>query len=325
MKYEIIQGDCLNELPKIKEKSVNLLLVDPPYYKTRGEFDFIWEAFDDYLEDVEKWAIACKRLLTDNGSLLWFGSAKNIAYTQVILDKYFSLINNLVWDKGSFMGLEKSKGLRSFAPCTERVLFYGNDFDVNSLDEIMFNDSHFSKIKNYLKSEKEKVKRHFGFSSKEFNNYTLKLGCSTTPYKNWFCNTGYWEMATETMYKKLQVSGFFQKPYPELRQEYEELRRPFDNFKNLQEVLRFSNEKSHKYKHPTKKPVGLIQALIETTTRKGDLVVDPFMGSGTTGKCCVITDRDFIGVEIDSEHYKEAFDRIKKAKQKKDRILTFDF
>ena len=110
-----------NNLP---DKCANLIIADPPYYKVKGEFDFIWKTFDDYLADVEKWAIECKRVLADNGTLFWYGSAKNIAYAQIIFDQHFTLINNLVWNKGSFMGLEESEGLRSFAPCTERILMY---------------------------------------------------------------------------------------------------------------------------------------------------------------------------------------------------------
>jgi site-specific DNA-methyltransferase (adenine-specific) len=298
-----------NDLP---DKCAQLIISDPPYYKVKGEFDFIWKTFDDYLADVEKWAIECKRVLADNGTLLWYGSAKNIAYAQIIFDKHFNLINNLVWNKGYFMGLEESEGLRSFAPCTERILMYSNDFDVNSLDEIMFNPDNFKSIKEYLKGEKFKVMNNFNFTSKQFNEYTLKLGCSTTPYKNWFCNTGFWEMATEKMYNKLQISGFFQKPYEELRKEYEELRkeyeeqrRPFNNVFNLQEVLNFSNEQSKtgaKYDHDTVKPEMLTRALILTCSRKNDLVVVPFAGSGTECAMSKKEGRDFWGCDIEKKY-----------------------
>jgi len=62
-----------NTLP---DKSVQLLIADPPYFEVKGSFDFVWKSFDDYLKDVEKWAIECKRLLADNGTLLWYGNSK---------------------------------------------------------------------------------------------------------------------------------------------------------------------------------------------------------------------------------------------------------
>jgi DNA modification methylase len=142
-------GDWLNN--QLPDKSVQLIIADPPYFQVKGDFDFVWKTFDDYLADVERWAIECKRLLADNGTLFWYGHAKNIAYAQIIFDKHFNLINNLVWDKGSFMGLEESEGLRSFAPCTERILMYGSNIhDITGLefikDEYWGEMSPFSKI-----------------------------------------------------------------------------------------------------------------------------------------------------------------------------------
>lgn len=62
--------------------------------------------------------------------------------------------------------------------------------------------------------------------------------------------------------------------------------------------------------HPTQKPVSLIEKLILLVTDKGDTVIDPFMGSGTTGEACVHLGRKFIGIEIDKENYSIARNRI---------------
>ena len=61
-----------NTLP---DKCAKLIIADPPYFEVKGEFDFIWASFADYLADVQKWAIECKRILADNGSLFWYGHA----------------------------------------------------------------------------------------------------------------------------------------------------------------------------------------------------------------------------------------------------------
>ena len=116
-----------NDLP---DKCANLIIADPPYFETKGDFDFVWKTFDHYLSDVEKWAIECKRLLAENGTLYWFGGSKRIAYTQVIFDKYFGLVNSLVWEKAEADGLFGSTGseqLRSYPNSTERILMYSND------------------------------------------------------------------------------------------------------------------------------------------------------------------------------------------------------
>jgi site-specific DNA-methyltransferase (adenine-specific) len=53
--------------------------------------------------------------------------------------------------------------------------------------------------------------------------------------------------------------------------------------------------------HPTQKPIGLMRALVEVTAPSGGTVLDPFMGSGTTGVACVKLGRKFIGIEKDTE------------------------
>jgi site-specific DNA-methyltransferase (adenine-specific) len=95
----IVNADWLEAAKKIPDKSIQLIIADPPYYEVKGDFDFVWATFEDYLKDVELWAKECKRLLADNGTLFWYGHAKKIAYTQVIFDKYFNLENSLVWEK----------------------------------------------------------------------------------------------------------------------------------------------------------------------------------------------------------------------------------
>jgi site-specific DNA-methyltransferase (adenine-specific) len=62
--------------------------------------------------------------------------------------------------------------------------------------------------------------------------------------------------------------------------------------------------------HPTQKPLKLMELLIELTTRENQVVLDPFMGSGTTGVACKNLDRDFIGIELNEEYFKIAEKRI---------------
>ena len=66
-------------------------------------------------------------------------------------------------------------------------------------------------------------------------------------------------------------------------------------------------------KHPTEKPIDLMRVFIENSSNENDLVLDPFMGSGTTGVACINTNRNFIGVELDEQYFKIAQDRIKQA------------
>lgn len=65
--------------------------------------------------------------------------------------------------------------------------------------------------------------------------------------------------------------------------------------------------------HPTQKPVRVMEWCLALFTQPGDLVLDPFMGSGTTGVACVRTGRRFIGIEIDPTYYAIAQRRITEA------------
>lgn len=64
------------------------------------------------------------------------------------------------------------------------------------------------------------------------------------------------------------------------------------------------------WKHPTIKPINIIQQLIINSSMPGDLVLDPFMGSGTTAVAAFKQGRRFIGFELNEEYYKSSLDRI---------------
>lgn len=64
--------------------------------------------------------------------------------------------------------------------------------------------------------------------------------------------------------------------------------------------------------HPNAKPTELPQAFIEAITQRSEIVLDPYMGSGTTGIACIRTGRLFLGVEIDPHYFDIAVDRIKR-------------
>jgi len=64
-------------------------------------------------------------------------------------------------------------------------------------------------------------------------------------------------------------------------------------------------------KHPTQKPIQLVERCIIASTNPGDTVLDPFLGSGTTGVACIRTGRKCVGIELDENHAKLAVERAK--------------
>lgn len=83
--------------------------------------------------------------------------------------------------------------------------------------------------------------------------------------------------------------------------------RSYDWFSDIQLVKNVSKQK---YNHPCPVPVKLMERIILLTTNEGDLVVDPFMGSGTTGVACLNTNRRFVGFEVDMDYFDMAAERL---------------
>jgi DNA modification methylase len=305
-----------NDLP---DKCAKLIIADPPYYKVKGDFDFIWKTFDDYLKDVEKWAIECKRILADNGTLLWYGDAKNIAYAQIIFDKHFNLLNSIVWENTNDhkQQIRFNEDLRTFAPLTERILVYEQRGQKTG-GEIVF--EQFLKPKNpfskYLKIEFKKAK----VTNKEIAKlFPSRTGGLTGCVSNWLNGDN---VITEEQYLKvrdylnnkylLKPYEELRKEYEELRKEYEELRRPFNNSLHLGDVIRLPNYETSDYDHDTIKPEKLTRILITTCSRENDLVVVPFAGSGTECAMSAKEKRPFVGYEITEKHAKMSQERANK-------------
>jgi site-specific DNA-methyltransferase (adenine-specific) len=67
--------------------------------------------------------------------------------------------------------------------------------------------------------------------------------------------------------------------------------------------------------HPTQKPLALMRDLVRDFTQPGDVVLDPFMGSATTGVACLEEGRRFLGIEHDPRTFQIACDRMATAAQ----------
>lgn len=82
-----------------------------------------------------------------------------------------------------------------------------------------------------------------------------------------------------------------------------------NNIGGSKTVHQFQNIIGNKV-HPTEKPVDLIRFYIENSSSENDLVLDPFMGSGSAGEAALSSGRNFIGFELDEEYFEIAKNRI---------------
>jgi len=298
-----------NNLP---DKCADLIIADPPYFEVKGKFDFIWNSFDDYLKDVEKWAVECKRILKDNGTLFWYGDAKKIAYSQIIIDKYFGLLSNVtvhIYDRQT--NKIKKEDARSFINTTERILMYSNEINRTGLEEIKLDINNFKPLRDYF----EFLQKNIIATKKEVLE---KVGQVADHCFRW--GSTQWDLPTKETYNKLielfhidKIKGF--KEYEELRREYEELRRIFNPKEQYKmDVLRFSQEghKTGKFEHDTVKPEKLTRVLIQTCSKKGQTLVVPFAGSGTECAMGIKEGLDIFGFDIEPKYCEMANKRIEK-------------
>jgi site-specific DNA-methyltransferase (adenine-specific) len=305
----LILGDCL-EVMKTLDR-VDCVIADPPYFEIKGGFDYIWDSFDNYLVDVDKWANQLNSLLKETGTLYWFGDEKNIAYSQVIFDKYLGLLNSLVWykidKKGGMFGSAGGDTVRSFPICTERLLMYSKD--KYNLTTCVF------EIRDYIRNEIIKSKGKLVLKDVNAALGTATNGGGVASACLSLAKTEP-TMFTKEMYQKLQAWCF-----PELRRDYEELRREFNNHLNLTEVLEFKCEVGGNAIHPTLKPINLIKALVGTSTKPNQTILDPFMGSGTTLVACAKMGRKGIGIELDEDYFEIACKRVEEAYKSPDLFI----
>ena len=318
---KIFNEDCLETMKRIDDKSINLIIADFPYFEVKGEFDFIWKSFDEFLE----WVVVCakefKRILTDNGSLYVYGHAKKIAYKQIIFDKYFNLENNLKWYKTDCQTRIGFESFNSYPPVTEHILFYSNEVEMTGLQTINNDQELYKFIRDYFKEQRNLTNLSYKeINEKCFNTASNGGGMASnilTSYKDG------WTFPTQEKYEALQKIGICKKPYvllrkeyEDLRKEYEDLRRPFNNKYRLDDVLMYAQEVhiTGKYDHPTQKPPKLSRALIETSTKKGDLVYIPFGGSGVEVEQCQILGLDWITGDLEKKYCDMIENRVKNAK-----------
>lgn len=313
---QIINAGCLDILRQLPDKCIDLVLTDPPYFGVvKNDWDNQWKDIAEFQKWVGEIGREIHRVLKDNGSFYWFGDDKTIAYCQVELDKYFCLLNSLVWHKTNGMCQKGYSVYRAFAPVTERILFYDKGEDQSGLQMIFSNPDLFASIKTYMRGEKEKVKLANGFKTeKEFNEYINAVTeTSSVVSRHYFADSQY-SFPTPELYAKLQTTGFFRREYEDLRREYEDLRRVWNNDIDAKDVLSFPII-SGKTIHPTQKPDAIIHYLLERSSKENDIVLDCFSGSGTTAVACHNLHRRFICIEKDPDYYAASVKRLEEVQR----------
>lgn len=243
----ITVGDCVENLQRLPDASIDLIFADPPYnlqlegVLTRPDMSVVdavddeWDKFSSfaaYDTFTRAWLTECRRVLKPNGTLFVIGSYHNIFRVGTALqDIGFWLLNDIVWRKANPM--PNFRG-RRFTNAHETMIWASKD----------------AKAKNYT-----------------FNYEALKAGNEDCQVRS------DWYLPLCTGAERLKGD---------------------DGAKA----------------HPTQKPEALLARIIMAASNAGDVVLDPFFGTGTTGAVAKKLGRNFIGLERDLGYIAHAERRI---------------
>jgi len=323
MKPQLINGDCLTEMAKLPARSVDLILTDPPYFKVKSDaWDRQWEKPAEFLKWLDAIAAEWQRILKPNGSLYCFASPQMAARVECQIMDRFRVLNSIVWAKnhtvkGSIARRTCVADLRSFFPEQERIIFaehYGADNMAKGEAGYMAKCDElrgflFEPLRSYLVAERDRA----GHTTKAICE---ALRCTTAGHyfskSQWALPTEKHYLAMRDLFNKSGSYEYLRRDYEYLRRDYEDLRRPFSvsNDVPYTDVWTFETVQGYKGKHPCEKPRDLLRHIINASSRPGDVVLDCFLGSGSTGIACRELGRKFIGIELDTEYFRKASEAI---------------
>ncbi|WP_426693449.1 site-specific DNA-methyltransferase [Sphingomonas sediminicola] len=243
---EILMGDCIAEMARLPDKSVDMIFADPPYnlqlggdlFRPEGSrvdaVDDEWDKFDSlaaYDNFTREWLAEARRILKDNGTIWVIGSYHNIFRVGSLLqDAEFWILNDVIWRKANPM--PNFRGTR-FTNAHETLIWCAKD---------------------------EKARYTFNYRAMKALNDDLQMRSD-------------WVLPI--------CSG--------------------------QE--RVKDDEGIKA-HPTQKPEALLYRILLACTKPGDIVLDPFFGTGTTGAVARRLGRRWIGIEREPSYVKVARERI---------------
>ncbi|MFH1547064.1 MAG: site-specific DNA-methyltransferase [bacterium] len=296
---KIYQGDCMELLKTIPDDSIDCVITDPPYNIGKDK----WDKVKDYYKWLTEVFKECERVLTEKGTLWFFHiSFSDLAeiHKRLIKDTSFRHKQLIIINKGlgSVAGRCNTEVLRSYPRATEYLQFYTFE-DITGAEQLSDTYAKKNPMAKYLKEEFKRA----GVGNKEIAKlFPSKTGGMTGCVSNWLI--GY-NFPLKEQYEKMREFlnyEYLRKEYEDLRKEYEDLRYTFNLQLGLTDVwdINFYGESING--HCTVKPISLIRRILQTTTKKNDLVLDPFMGSGTTAFACQQLQRRWVGSEVNTDY-----------------------
>jgi len=283
---KLILGDNLEILKTIESESVDLIYLDPPFFSNRN-YEVIWgdegevRSFQDrwsggmehYIAWLKERVEQMYRILKPTGSIFLHCDWHANAYIRIlIMDKLFGYENfnsEIVWERTFGSGSSKSIS-KKFPANTDTIWFYNKskNFTYNQLSKAYENAT----VKRYDKIDED---------GKRFKWENLKT---------------YSQERLNELIEKGEAKFNPNSKYPVYKRYFDEAKgTPVTNLWNDIEFI--GTKSPERIGYPTQKPEALLKRIIECASNEGDIVLDPFVGGGTTVAVADKLNRKWIGID----------------------------
>jgi site-specific DNA-methyltransferase (adenine-specific) len=265
---KLYQGDSIDWLKSLENKSVDLIFADPPYNIKKADWDN-FENQEQYIEWSLQWICEASRILKSTGSLYICGFSEILADLKHPASRYFKSCRWLIWHYKNKANLGSDWG-RSHESI---IQFRKSDGIKLNIDDVRIPyGAHTLKYPSHPQAETSAYGKG---SAKKRDNWT---------------------------------------PNPKGAKP-----------KDVIEIPTTCNGMGETTPHPTQKPEELLRKFVLASSKEGDLVVDPFSGSGTTIVVAEQLSRRWMGCDLNIEYNDWAFKRIENVRRMtKEEWIAFD-
>lgn len=336
--------DALEGLRALPAGSVDLVLTDPPYniglrsVKNCKTVAHDWDKIDNYIDWCIEWLTECTRVLKPNGVLyLWHNDIVQITQLLEAIKQRTDLefVSFCIWDKREGYRLQSwgnrdpdgATALRSWFNTCEYCLHFfhapkaaDSAWKHTGLDRINSNPECYKPLKDWYASELQRL----GLTSQDIAaKYTEATGRKPYMLRHYFRDSQF-EIPTQKVWETVYEPLGFSKTYKDLREGYEALRAEYEDLRQGYEALRNYHRCDPMHSnvwsvpavpstgrlHPCQKPLDILQRIARVSCPPGGVILDPFMGSGSTAVAALREGRHFIGYELDTNYHATALERI---------------
>ena len=323
----LLRGDCIDLLPKIPDGSIDAIITDPPYgYLKNQKLDI---PFNEHILFQE-----AKRVLKPTGFIVMFGRGTAFyRWNTMLAGLGFVFKEEVIWNK-----VQTTSPLLSLNRIHETVSIHckgkgkinkvrvpylemkGHDIgaiktDIKRLISVFSNSKHLEAVNTYLTMLENAHLWDRRAKAKHFTSHMgIINGCDR--------DVSAIDMIERGLREKTIIDFNTEKYVAKHTIATSKRMKNADRALSvMQAITEGCVEKSimkqgrehYTMQHPTQKPARLLERLMALVTQENELVLDPFMGSASTGVACINTGRKFIGMELDDQYFDIAKQRIEKA------------